>query len=71
MEELNKLINSNLNIILIRCRTNRADLAKKIGISQSALSQRLAGNITLDTIAKICTALNIKPHELFRELKLK
>lgn len=71
MEDLNKLFNENLNAILYNNRCNKVWLARQMGISKGALTQRLTGNIKLSTIAEICDILQIEPYKLFLEKKLK
>lgn len=44
---------------------SQIDVAKKIGVSQSAYSQyEKSANLRKATVAKIATALNIKPEQL-------
>lgn len=41
------------------------DLAKRLGLSEGALSQSLNGNPTLERITEIATALDVPVSELF------
>lgn len=48
---------------------NQEDLAQKVGMSQSAWSRVEKGesNLSLEQLAKVSTALKIKPHDLIAE----
>lgn len=45
------------------------DLAKKIGLSEGALSQSINGNPTLERLEQIATALGVTVPELFEAPK--
>lgn len=46
---------------------SQAELAEKLGISPSALNQRISGNPTLDKIEETAKALGVPVSDLFRQ----
>jgi transcriptional regulator with XRE-family HTH domain len=48
-------------------RISMAELANKIGVTPSALSQNISGNPSLDRLKEIADALNVPITELFEQ----
>jgi transcriptional regulator with XRE-family HTH domain len=60
---------TDLAILIAKEGLRRKDVAKKLGISEAALSSRLKGdaNLTLDTIGGICDAASVEFDLVFRK----
>ena len=60
---------ADLAILIANEGLRRKDVAKKLGISEAALSSRLKGdaNLTLDTIGGICDAASVEVDLVFRK----
>lgn len=59
---------TDLAILIAKEGLRRKDIAKRLGISEAALSSRLKGNanLTLDTIGGICDAASVEFDLVFR-----
>ena len=64
--EANEVINRLREVMKTRHIT-QADAAARLGVSQNQISLYLAGSPRLDTLLKLCAALDIDPGQLFQE----
>ena len=67
MEDIKKLFGKNLKALREEKKLTQEKFAEKIDISSRALSAIECGKnfVTAETIAKICTALEVSPKQLF------
>lgn len=66
-EEFKKAFGKNIKVVRLKKNIRQEDLAKIIGIAATTLSRIENGKdfVKASTITNLCTALNVKPDELF------
>lgn len=63
---LHQAIALEIDVLLTRRRMTALDLARKVGMSQSAMSRRMVGDQPFDTdeLERIADVLEVDPHDL-------
>jgi transcriptional regulator with XRE-family HTH domain len=59
------MVAEKIRSFLAKKGISQAELARQMGITPSALSQKLQGNPTMESLEKIAHALDVPVHDLF------
>lgn len=60
-------IQKKIKLLLAANGITQGELAKRLNISQAAVSSRISRNITVSSLIEILDALNTTPEEFFQE----
>ena len=60
-------VTKKIKSLMIQKGINQTELAKRLGVSQAAVSSRIIRNITISSLMEILSALETTPEEFFKD----